>query len=179
LCNEHGWQFIEMAHALSVANFYEPALDELLKILDDVVIEAKPQNLMRRLLTKNGTSAVADALEPAQPCLFCELQNENETRYVTIIAAHITDERLLTAYHASDGLCLEHFKLVLRHTAHAEKFVAIQKDIWTRLHAELETFTHKLAIQATNDQIGSEANSWRRTHALFTGGKGVFGRRRR
>jgi hypothetical protein len=178
LCNQHGWQFIEMAHALNVAVFYEPALHELLKILDDVVIDPKPQNLVKRLLTKNGTSAVADALEPVQPCLFCELQNENEARYVGIIAEHITDERMLNAYHTSDGLCLEHFKLVLRRTAHAEQFVRIQKEIWTRLHAELEEFTHKLAIQASNDQIGAEADSWRRTHALFSGGKGIFGRRR-
>ena len=57
LCNQHGWEFIEMAHALNVAVFYEPALDEILKILDDTAIDLKPQNLMRRLLTKNGSSA--------------------------------------------------------------------------------------------------------------------------
>ncbi|MFN8371872.1 MAG: DUF6062 family protein [Anaerolineae bacterium] len=178
LCNEHGWQFIEAAHALNVAVFYEPPLQEILKILDEAVPEPKPQNVVRRLFAKSGGSTLADALDPVQPCLVCDLQNENEARYLGIMAQHIADERLLKAFWESDGLCLPHFKMVLRRTPYADRFIRIQKDIWTRLHAELEEFTHKLAIQTPNDQIGSEANSWRRTHAVFTGGKGVFGRRR-
>jgi hypothetical protein len=94
LCNEHGWQFIEMAHAHQIAVFYEPALDELLKILDAIVIETKPQNFMRRLVAKNGSS-VADALEPVQLCLVCDLQNVNEERYISIMAEHIINERML------------------------------------------------------------------------------------
>ncbi len=178
LCNEHGWQFIEMAHALNVAVFYEPALQEILKILDETVLEPKPQNVVKRMFAKNGSSILADALEPVQPCLVCDLENENEARYLSIIAEHIADERLLKAYKDSDGLCLQHFKMVLRRTAYAGQFISIQKEIWKRLHDELEEFTHKLAIQASNDQFGTEADSWRRTHSMFSGGKGIFGRRR-
>lgn len=177
LCNEHGWQFIEMARALNVAVFYEPVLDEILKILNATTLDTKPQKVVQRLFARNGGDGFADALDPAQPCLVCDLQNGNEARYLDVIAEYVTDDRLLNAYRASDGLCLQHFKMALRCTAYAERFIDIQKDIWTHLHADLQTFMHKLAIQVSNDQIGAEADSWRRAHALFTGGKGIFGRR--
>jgi hypothetical protein len=178
LCNEHGWQYFEMALALNVAVFYEPALQEVLRILDATEPGPRPQDVMRRLFTRHSSNALADALEPERPCLVCELLDGNEARYIRIIVEHITDERMVSAYKESDGLCLGHFKRVLRCADDAEPFIRVQKAIWTRLYVELEEFMHKLAIQAPNNQFGAEATSWRRTHAAFVGGKGVFGRQR-
>lgn len=178
LCNEHGWQFLEIAYALNVAVFYEPVLDEVLRILADPPLESKPQDVVRRFFARNNGNPLADALDPVQPCMVCALQNESEARFVDIVAQYVTDARFAEAFRASDGLCLEHFKMALRQTAHPDKLVCIQKDIWTHLHADLKTLMLKLAVHVSNDDIGEEADSWRRTHAVFTGSKGVFGRRR-
>jgi hypothetical protein len=178
LCNEHGWQFITMAYALNVAIYYQPVLDELLKILNETVTAPKSKNVVRHWLARSGSSGLAGALDPAQPCLVCDFQDERESRYVGVVAEYIADEDFSSVYEKSDGLCLPHFKMVICRTAHAERYICIQKDIWTRLQADLKTLRYKLAALVPNDQFGAEADSWRRAHALFTGGKGVFGRRR-
>jgi hypothetical protein len=62
--------------------------------------------------------AIADAIEPSEPCPACRYASETEQRMVTACAAGLAYKRSREAYQAHDmGLCLPHFRAALRRIA--------------------------------------------------------------
>lgn len=182
LCDEHGWRLAQIGNALSVAVLYETALDELLKIIDQSPAQNSPQGFTRRLFSQNGGSALADALDPTQPCPACETQDAAETRYIDAFTEHLIDDTMLTAFRSSEGLCIEHFKQALRaagDTQTSALLIATQRAIWERLRDELNEFMRKSDYQHADEPMGAESTSWARAVARIGGEHGVFGLRRR
>ncbi|GAB4522989.1 MAG: hypothetical protein OHK0046_36290 [Anaerolineae bacterium] len=170
LCNVHSWQF--SGSALGVAILFNAALDEVQNITEN-----QPSTNSGFGLRKNR---LADALEPVQSCPACDVMTRTEADYSSILADQITDERLQAAYRGSEGLCLPHFRLVLRaNPAHAPRCVEIQQAIWAHLRADLEEFIRKSDFQHRDEHITeAEAESWRQAVAALAGERDMFGLRR-
>jgi len=180
LCNEHGWQATRyMGSSLSLATLYSTALDEVLKILEEAPLEEAPRLGPLHLRNdRSQSSSLADRLEPVGGCLVCELLAGAEQRYLHTLGHHIADARLREAYQNSDGLCLPHFRQVLRQAprpSDRELLIAIQKGIWKRLKADLEEFILKNDYRRRGERMGPEGDSWRRVAFRMAGERGVFG----
>jgi hypothetical protein len=180
LCAEHNSQLENYgASVLGIAILQSAILDELLKI----TAGSGGGSALSRLrgVVKKG-AGLADNLEPDAPCSACETLVKSQQLHVDALAWHISDTGLADAYRASDGLCLPHFRLVLRaapNSAHVNALVSIQTGIWERLKAELDDFARKYDINHADEMMGAEGNSWRRALPLVAGLKSVFGLRTR
>lgn len=183
LCGEHSWQLRQFkSTVVGVSILYEAVLDEVLKIVERATVT--PQSRVARLLgTQNEQSAsrLADQLEPETPCLACETLQQSEARYCQIIRQQLGDTRLQHAYRDSDGLCLPHFRQLLREASgseHIELLIAMQRDIWAKLKDEVNLFITKNDFNHAGEPIGAEGTSWQRAIVRMAGEKGVFGLRR-
>lgn len=168
LCPAHGAQMIRAGAALGVATLYEAVVDELLALAS---ASPSQRGLSRLFGSQNQT--LAESLAPSQTCIACDEQEASQTRYAQTVASYIADARLQEAYRASDGLCLAHFRLVVRHTTDAEDLkllVSIQVAIWSKLRAELAEFRRKYDFQHVDEAIGAEGDSWKRAVRMIGGG---------
>jgi len=182
LCSEHGRQLItHKGGATGIAVLYQAAVDEVLKIMAQTPVQATTPSGFARFLNGNGDAggvALADQLEPTEPCMACKLLIDSEDRYTHIFSENMGDDRLLDAYRASDGLCLPHFRQVLRrinNPNHLQPAIAIQTAIWERLKADLKEFIDKNDHRRMHEKMGAEGDSWQRAIRRMAGEKGVFG----
>mgnify|MGYP000641262459 CR=1 FL=1 len=174
LCNVHSWQMQQSkGSVLNIAILSSQALDEI------ETLEAGP--MRGGLNLRRNKSSLADALQPTAPCPACTRLNEAEAMIVDCLGKNLDEPRLQTAFRDSAGLCLHHVRLVLRYLdkpAQAETFIAIQRDTWARLQAELQEFIRKADANFTGEGFGTEADSWQRAISALAGEPGVFGLRR-
>lgn len=177
-CNEHGSQILEhKGSSLSIAILYQAIIGDLLRTLEQSSGGPSSQPMLARLLKTGGDNPLADQLGASKSCMACDLLVEAEERYVGAFSEHIGDDALRAKFERSEGLCLSHFRQVLRrvrHTDHYQSLLSIQKAIWVRLKAELDEFIAKNDYQRT-DPMGIEGDSWSRAARRIAGEKGVFG----
>lgn len=187
LCAEHGWRMVQIGAArggaLNIAKLYERPLADALALLGQVTPDAGAQaGLMRRLFAQHPNAALIAALEPEHPCIACKLLNASEAQIIAILGDHVGDARLRAAFAASEGVCLPHFRLTLRHTQDTERarlLIETQSAIWSRLQAELTEFIRKSNYQYADEGLtGAESTSWQRVVARLGGERGVFGPQR-
>jgi hypothetical protein len=172
LCGKHGWELSRNNNALGIAILYEQSLHELLTILDKPAPVDKARRGIGRLFTASTGHVLADSLEPARQCLACETQTVNEANYIRALAEDLGDDAMLSAFKSSDGLCVEHFRQALRATtdpARAAHLTNVQRDIWTRLRADLLEFMRKSDYNHADEAMGPEADSWLRAIARLSG----------
>lgn len=182
LCNEHAWHLTRYTgHSLSIAVLYHAAVDEVLTIMAEEAVESVALSASMRRRAGNGPfgmSALADRLESAGPCAACRLLADAEVRYLRTFGQYISDSRLEDAYRVSDGLCLPHFRLLLRQALPVEnlrKIITIQRAIWAQLKTDLAEFRSKTNVNRRDETMGAEGDSWRRAIGRMAGEKGVFG----
>jgi hypothetical protein len=183
LCNEHAWQLTRYkGGAVGIAILYNATLDEVLKIVERIpsATPAAPAGIGRFLnsSTDSEGSFLAVRLEPAGPCPACTLLRGSEDGYVHVLTEYIDDPQLQDAYRASEGLCLPHFRQVLRLVTNPEQlqlFASIQATIWRKLKADLNEFIEKNDHRRAHEAMGSEGDSWQRAVRRMAGEKGVFG----
>jgi len=185
LCSEHGWLLRQnkFGNVLGIAKLYAATLDEVLTILDDQPPMTPPPSRLGRFLG-NGVqeSKLADALEPRAECMVCAGADEREAEYLRIFSQSLNDERFMTIFIASDGLCLPHLRQALRllkDPADSQRLIEIQHEIWTRLKAAVESFASKQNYEHIDELNAEEAKSWARAIAQMGGDRGVFGLRRK
>ncbi len=184
LCSEHAWLLRQnkFGNVLGIAKLYAATLDEVLSILDDPPPTAPPSRLERFFGSETVESKLADALEPVGRCMVCEQADEREAEYLRIFGQSMKDARFMTAFAASDGLCLPHMRQLLRRLrdpADSTRLVEIQREIWTRLKDEVESFAAKQNYERIDELSADEGDSWARAIARMGGERGVFGMRRR
>ncbi len=186
LCEEHGWQLMRYrGGSTGIAILYQAALDEVLKIVDETIPAPASPTGLSRFLPGNGDlsgSLLADRLQARGSCMACALMAGSEAGYVRLLAEKIGDSRLQDVYRASDGLCLPHFRQVLRQVRnpdHLRQLVSLQITIWEKLKAELMEFIDKNDHRRIREALGPEGDSWQRAIARMAGEKGVFGVERR
>ena len=178
LCNVHAWQLARHGGALlNIAVYYRGVLDQLLDVLDGAS-DGPVRSGLGRMLGSSGSSSLADRLQPTDSCMACQAQDHADQLYVRVIAEHITDSRLSEAYRASHGLCLPHFRQTLaaaRTPAARKLLIALQRDIWERLLADLDTFKEMHDYHHTGERMGAEGDSWLRVLRGLAGEQGAFG----
>lgn len=173
LCNVHGWQLTQNGNVMSIAVLYSAVLDEALRELNNTV---KAPTKMRGLFNRNGQSEISTALDPNEDCPVCVKAGENEARYIEVFGDSLSDERFLSAFRESDGLCIEHFKQVINRRSTSE-LIEVQRDKWVRLHGEMAEFIRKYDPTKAESDVGTEGDSWLRAVRQMVGEKGVFGTR--
>lgn len=181
LCGEHAQQITTyFGGSLGVAILYAATLDEVLKIIQTAPPEETPRPKLMRLLQRDKSlvSELAERLESQGPCVVCQHLAGAERRYIHTLSRYLTDERLRGSYENSDGLCLPHFRMVLRAIPRAEErnlLIAAQRRIWAALKADLDEFIAKNDYQRSAEPMGRERDSWKRATARMAGERGVFG----
>lgn len=182
LCNEHGWQLSQFSNALGTAILYEQAVHEVLTVLDDQTPSGIGQGI-RRMFTGNPYTALADALEPTAVCPVCVAIDDAEARYLRLLCDNWDTPQLMQVYSVSEGVCLAHFRQMLRLIStpeRAKSFVAVQTEILGRLRGELLEFMRKYDFQhVAEDMESHEGTSWRRAVSRLAGERGVFNSRRK
>ncbi len=178
LCATHAGHLVEFgASVLGITILHAAVMDELLK-----TAESKPvTSAFGRLLGANASS-LANRLEPTDHCMACEALERSESHHSRSIAEHINEQPLHDAYVASDGLCLPHFRQVLRAAPDASRtdlIMKIQIPKWRALKAELDMLANKYDVNHADEAVGAEADSWRRALIMVSGNRDVFGVRRK
>lgn len=178
LCNHHSWLLTHhYGYSLGVSFLFEAALDELINILESE--NSTPQLSGLEIVVKHwlggkGETGLADKLEPEIPCLACASLCEAEARYLSTFAQYWNETALQSAYQQSNGLCLPHFREVLRGISAPEarvQLVTIQRAKWESLKEELRQYQVKSAYNYVGESFGADADSWRRAVASMTGGE--------
>ncbi len=182
LCAEHNARLKDYgASVLGIAILQAAVLDELLKITTAQI--SSNGSAMARLFggeAKKGAAILSQRLEPVAPCLVCETLAQSTARYATALTEHITETPLAEAYRQSEGLCLPHFRAVLRLTSNAaslESLISIQITIWQDLKAQLDDFARKYDVNHADQKMGAEGDSWLRALRLIAGEPRIFGLR--
>ena len=187
MCIEHGqmMRYNKIGNVIGIARLYRDTLDEVLRLIDQTPLETTEPPRVQRLMgtpAKANSAALADALEPREGCVACEKMNEYEAEYVRIFGKYIHDTRFQEAYRESQGICLPHFRHVLRATtdpASVKQIIAIQRDIWRGLRDEVIVFMDAQNYEHMDDPIGTAGDSWIRAILRMAGERGVFGTRRK
>lgn len=187
VCSEHGHllRYNKQGNVLAIAKLYQFVLDDVLGTLDATVGEAEPPSLFDRLLGSStprvNNAHLADQLEPKNTCIVCDVMMTYEKDFIEIIRRYAGEERFQDAFRGSDGMCLPHFRQIVRaltSLSDAQAVISIQKAIWQELRDDLALFIEKQNYEHIGEPMGREGDSWVRAIARMAGEKGVFGVRR-
>jgi len=159
-CQEHAWMAADdlRGNALGLAIIYDDILGAALDQLG-----APPAG--------RGRSSV-----PHRPCPACEQRKTTGHRTISVLAEHASDSDLTSALRSSDGLCLPHLRLALnevRDAAARESLLALHRERFARLRAELAEFIRKNDYRFMHEKTGAEGDSWRRAIGVVAGSKFV------
>lgn len=179
-CRQHGWLLVRAGAALGVAILMRDVVRTLLAEVAANPVEEVPESALQGLLRSlerepdcKATVKLEDALAPQRPCPACVLEQDREGDYVKTTVTHLKGSKPLEdAYHASDGLCLAHFRSALAQAScksEAETLVAAQLAVWQRLHDELGEFIRKNDHQFRGEAFGQEKDAWRRALEAISG----------
>jgi hypothetical protein len=179
LCATHAGHLVEFgASVLGITILHAAIMDELLKTAAE---PNKAASAFGRLLGTNS-SGLANRLEPTEQCMACEAMERAESQHITSVAEHINEQEMHDAFAASNGLCLPHFRQVLRaapDSRRADMLTQIQIPKWRALKAELDMLADKYDVNHADEAVGAEADSWRRALIMVSGNRDVFGVRRK
>jgi hypothetical protein len=181
LCSTHSQRAIEFkGSSVSLAILYKTVLDEILTEIKQTSAEPIPKKsgLGQLFSTAKDLFSLAARLEPKGRCVACDAVDESERRYVHALNHHIGDARMRAAYQGSNGLCVPHFRMVIREANDpilAREIISIQQSMWAQLKDELQEFIDKSDYRRGREVAGSEAGSWLRAAMSMAGEKDIFG----
>lgn len=188
LCSEHGhlMRYNKQGNVLAIAKLYRATLADVLKNLADGPgrSETEPRTWAERWFgsgSRVNNAPIADRLEATENCVACDVMAVYESECVQMFQRYIGESRFRQAFEESEGLCLPHFRTVVRaltDPGDSEAFIESQCGIWRRLYAELELFIEKQNYEHIGEPIGDEGDSWVRAILRMAGERGVFGVRR-
>jgi hypothetical protein len=179
-CNEHAWLLVRHGASLGAAILMDSVLGTVLRLLEQKSFEPQSAFSLRQIrgVFNSGepspaTAKVVKNLEPQKPCPVCTAVKKSEKYYVTALAKQMVGpDALVAAYEASDGLCLPHFRLVLRRVSNENVFqtlVEAQKRVWLRLRSQLAEFIRKKDHRFKEEAFGIEGDSWLRAIEAVAG----------
>jgi hypothetical protein len=143
-CGQHTAMVLRLGDALGCSIIYADLLDEASKTL------------------KGGD---------ADRCPACRVGANAVTRALSALVTHVSEEDVLAAYRASDGLCLRHLgELTGRSAAGAKALEAIERERLSRLAEECREFVAKSDYRRIGEMMGPERNAWQRAARKLGGG---------
>lgn len=149
-------------------------------VLDEVQTLEEAGGAGRGFL-RGRRSSLADQLEPEHPCAVCIQNQRAERQYGEVICEHVNQAAFAAALRGSEGVCLPHLRLIVRQCGKPEPvdaLLAIQREIWERLQADLQLFIRKSDVNYTGEGFGAESDSWKRAIASLAGNAWTFGLRK-
>lgn len=189
LCPHHGEMVRrnKLGNVIGIARLYAATLNTVLDIMDQAPETGNGSSAsgllanLRKPRDHGTAERLADLLEPEANCPICDALEEFEAEYTGIFKRYLNDERFQSAFRASDGLCLPHFRQVIRQMNgdEARLIAAIQSEMWRDLKTEIEVFLDKQNYEHLDEVIGDEGDSWARAIARMAGAFDIFGLRRR
>jgi hypothetical protein len=178
LCATHSGHLVEFgASVLGITILHAVIMDELLKTAES----GRTASAFDRLRGASGSN-LANRLEPTGECMACQALERAESQHINSIAEYISDQRMHDAYATSNGLCLPHFRQVLRAAPDSNRtdlLTKLQLPKWRALKAELDMLADKYDVNHADEAVGAEADSWRRALIMVSGNRDVFGVRRK
>ncbi len=134
-CAVHGQEWLRLQDALGTAIIYRDVLNHLLQTMQaqaqaasttsdsestqaDNGLLDRLQNMLASRPKSEAGRALAEALEPASPCPVCSHTLKIEESLAASFAAALANRQFMEAYRRHEmGLCLPHFRSVLRFIA--------------------------------------------------------------
>ena len=170
-CHTHTWQLAHMGAILQLAQAYR-----------DIVSDSIQQ-------LQNGNTSIADnsassggllgrffeTKHKRPTCPACRHKRQAELRYAHALRKALLDEAFYSQFLASDGLCLDHFRLTceLKSSDTPGDWLPLlrkaQLACLQRLDQQLGELIRKHDYRFKDEERGPEMQSWRRAAGLVAG----------
>lgn len=166
-CAVHGRQWLAQAGPLGTAIIYNDVLNKLRRTLQSAEkgdtsasLGERVQRLFGGARPSEGTTTLAALLEASKPCPACDYSLEVEGRMCLAFAHGLREHHFEDAFEKHPlGLCLPHFRSVLRKTAsraHVETLVRVQEAKWAVTCEELSEVARKFDYRYQHEERGQE-----------------------
>ncbi|MER3544182.1 MAG: hypothetical protein C4311_06135 [Chloroflexota bacterium] len=184
LCNEHAWQLQTLSGgALSIALIYRDVLETVLQLIRQGKYRRSQPFLLQRLpgalggeQPLAGTADLVAVLVPQRACPACRHQHAAEDVYLSTLIEALDDEDMCSAFRASSGLCLPHFRRAVQlagSEAAFNRLMELEITCLERLDADLNEFIRKQDYRFAHEPMGQEGNAWRRAIGQMSAQKGI------
>lgn len=174
LCNEHAWQLQTLSGgALGIALIYRDVLETVLQLIRQGKYRRSQPLALQRLA---GTAELVAVLVPQRECPACRHQHVVEDVYLGTLIDALGEEDMRSAFRASSGLCLPHFRHALQlvgSEAAFNRLVELETTCLERLDADLNEFIRKQDYRFAHEPIGQEGDAWRRAIGQMSAQKGI------
>ncbi len=181
-CHQHAWRLTRPGSALGAAIITRDVLQNALRTMENPASRAPSTWSLRRVRAAIGpgrrasaTTGLAARLGPEIECSACVWAQKMEDVYLQALSHNLLGEDgLLSAYEASDGLCLPHFRQALAHARDKRTFealVGVQRTVWERLVGHLDEFIRKSDYRFRDEVWGEERDAWLRAIAALAGAR--------
>lgn len=164
-CHRHTWQLARMGASLQIAQSYRDIISDAIEQLQR---NEPASGLFRRL---------KDASAEQRPCPACGAEEKAEARQLHTLRAALLDEEFYARFSASQGLCLDHFRLACELKLPATpgdwlaRLRAAQLLCLQRLDEQLGELIRKHDYRFRHEPTGAEMYSWQRAAGIVAGEK--------
>ncbi|MDI6829147.1 MAG: DUF6062 family protein [Armatimonadota bacterium] len=166
-CQRHAHYLRNRGNGFGIAILYQDQVKLFLRTLND--LQAIPSKIIRKG-TRTGRQA-------SKECPACHMQNECRNRYGSTLIEWLDDQEIRGALEASFGLCVPHFLALWEMTTDAKArslLIELQRAKMELLLNELEEFCRKHDYRFSNEEFGTESDSWSRAIRMMVGEEGIF-----
>ncbi len=166
-CKKHAKELVSLGGALGIGIIYREQLKNFMELLSAVrVSRVDNEKLLKEISRWSNHSK----------CPACEFERNAIERYVDTFIYFLDDGDMRKAFESSNGVCVEHFTLVLSRIEDAERrdyFVGVEVEKLRHLYNNVEEFIRKQDYRFKNEPVTrDEADSWIRVVRIMTGGTG-------
>ena len=180
-CSAHGTLLNGVGYMLGNAILQQDVLNDVLREIGKVLPTSKHEEAKKRSIKNfaqglfNKAGAIASAIKPKRECVLCEYERDREAMYLRALINDLHEPELRTAFEASSGLCLPHFRVALglneMKGENLPMLIEIEIDILSKLKAEVDEFLHKsnASFGFTQADMGDEADAPLRALKMVSG----------
>jgi hypothetical protein len=158
-CNPHAHQWLREAFVLGTAHIYRDVLMVTERELREQSYRGS-SGVLGSLRGRKGGEATG--LQPSEGCPACAIRDETEARLLKTLLKGLGDETFVTAYAASDGLCLPHLRLALASAPSDRVFKELrsralntQETLIAQLNETIRKHDYRFRHEPAGDEKGS------------------------
>ncbi len=165
-CHAHTWQLAHMGATLPLAQAYRDIVSDSIEQLQRANSATGSGGLWQRLFETKQDRPV---------CPACQRQQQVEANYAHTLRQAILDEAFYTQFAASEGLCLDHFRLTceLKATDTPGAWFPLLRNAQLvclqRLDQQLGELIRKHDYRFKDEARGPEMLSWKRAASVVAG----------
>ncbi len=171
-CNVHTWQLAHMGASLPLAQAYRDIITDTSEQLQSSMDTTKESGgLFRRIFDSS--------IHKREQCPACRQKEQAEIRYINTLRKVLLDEDFYRQFSASNGLCLEHFRLSceLKMSDTPGDWLSLlrqgQLACLQRLDVQLGEMIRKHDYHFSEEARGPEMLSWQRAAGIVAGEENV------